>query len=146
MDAHLYFAYGSNMHAQQMRGRCADATPVEKAVLLGWQVRIGVEGVATIVEAPSEQSWGVLWSVSDADILALDRYEGVASGYYRRVVLTVEGPDGLVQAFVYIQEWTGDGPGRPGYLDTILLGARHFDLPESHVDHLASLGRREGIG
>lgn len=134
------------MHDQQMRGRCPEATPVGKAVLVGWQVRIGVEGVATIVEAPSERSWGVLWSVSDADILALDRYEGVASGYYRRVVFTAEGPDGPVQALVYIQGWTGDGPGRPGYLDTVLLGARHFDLPESHVGHLESLGRRHAVG
>lgn len=106
----------------------------------GWQVRIGVRGVATIVEVPGHQTWGVLWAVSPPDVRSLDRAEGVALNIYRPEQLTVHGPNGACTARTYIEDFAGDGAPRPGYLQLILDGARHFNLPASYCSMLAALG------
>jgi hypothetical protein len=136
----LYFAYGSNLNPGQMSVRCPGAQAMTIARLDDWQVRIGVRGVATIVEAPNCQTWGVLWVVGPSDVRSLDEAEGVAQNRYRPQQLTVQGPGGAFTARTYIEDFIGDGDPRPGYLQLILDGARHFDLPAPYCSLLAALG------
>jgi hypothetical protein len=136
----LYFAYGSNMNPGQMSVRCPSAQATAIARLDDWQVRIGVRGVATIVEVPNCQTWGVLWAVGPSDVRSLDVAEGVAQNRYRPEHLTVGGPEGAHTARVYIEDFIGDGDPRPGYLELILNGARHFNLPGPYCSLLAALG------
>ena len=49
-----YFAYGSNMDANQMSKRCPDAVMVATGMATGFRFRINTNGVATIV--PDEMS------------------------------------------------------------------------------------------
>ena len=39
MDKILYFAYGSNLNAAQMKQRCPDSEGISAAVLDGWQLK-----------------------------------------------------------------------------------------------------------
>jgi hypothetical protein len=73
-------------------------------------------------------------------VRSLDRVEGVASGLYRPATVDVRGPEGVCTSRTYIEEFEGDGRARPGYLRTMLDGARHFDLPTSYRARLAGLG------
>jgi hypothetical protein len=60
MSEDLYFAYGSNMEPERMQSRCPNAKAKGTALLADWEVRIGLRGVATIVESPGAEIWGVL--------------------------------------------------------------------------------------
>jgi hypothetical protein len=128
------------MNPEQMSVRCPGAQATTIARLDDWQVRIGVRGVATIVEAPNRQTWGVLWTVSPSDVRSLDLAEGVALHRYRPEHLTVHDPGGARTARTYIEDFLGDGDPRPGYLQLILDGARHFNLPGPYCSLLAALG------
>jgi AIG2-like family len=141
MTSGLYFAYGSNMDPTQMETRCPDARARGQASLADWEVHIGIRRVATIVKAPGSVTWGVLWALSPSDEQSLDHYEGVATGRYRREILTVQHLGNAHPALVYIEGFVDDGVPRPEYLQRIVDGARAFDLPEEYCAQLARLGR-----
>ena len=136
----LYFAYGSNMEPERMQSRCPGAKAEGTALLTDWEVRIGLRGVATIVESPDAETWGVLWAVTPSDVRSLDQVEGVARGLYSPASVDVRGPEDVCTARIYIEKFKGDGRPRPGYLQIVLDGARHFDLPTSYRARLAGLG------
>lgn len=101
----LYFAFGSNLHLPQMFRRCADCSPVEKAVLHDYRLTFRGNwrgaGVADVIPSPGDQVEGGLFRVSQEDLEALDRYEGYPT-LYDRFDIEVELADGqLVPAFVY---------------------------------------------
>jgi phage replication-related protein YjqB (UPF0714/DUF867 family) len=78
---------------------------------------------------------GVLWSLSDHDLVTLDSAEGVPARY-RRDRMTVHTADGPAPAWVYVDHRTEPGPPRPGYLEHIIDGALHHGLPARWVDFL----------
>lgn len=38
MKTYFYFAYGSNLNVEQMKGRCPDSIGISPAVLNGWKL------------------------------------------------------------------------------------------------------------
>lgn len=134
-----YFAYGSNMDAEQMARRCPEATALGVAILDGWDVAINDRGVATIVPDPAALVEGVLWRVTETCLRALDRYEGVASGLYRREQLALHGEGGLLEATVYVATSSEPGGPRAGYLESILAGAAAFGLSTGYRRRLEAL-------
>ncbi len=74
-----YFAYGSNLHREQMQERCPGSEPVAKAKLEGY--RLCFNRVADIVEDEGSMVWGAIYTVSQGDIKNLDRYEGYPNFY-----------------------------------------------------------------
>ena len=77
----LYFAYGSNLNRRQMFDRCPGATPVRSYELLGW--KLVFRRTADIVPAVGYSVLGALYSITQADEVRLDRYEGGHRGRYR---------------------------------------------------------------
>ena len=145
---HRYFAYGSNLEPVQMKRRCPSHRVVGRATLPGhrlvFPVRSGGDwggGVAGIepCDAPDATVHGVLFEVDDADLAALDRYEAVAEGMYRRERVTVHLEDGgATESWTYYATPDPTGPSPPSrrYLNAILAGARHHGLPGSYVETL----------
>ncbi|HJW69273.1 MAG TPA: gamma-glutamylcyclotransferase family protein, partial [Candidatus Binatia bacterium] len=93
-----YFAYGSNMQSETLRGR--RGVPFSRAVAVrvpGWRVvfdkpplfSVG-EAFANIVQETGADALGVAFEVSDDDLAQIERSEGVMLGNYRRVELAVE--------------------------------------------------------
>jgi hypothetical protein len=78
----LYFAYGSNLDAGQMRLRCPDARFVGRARLDDYRFcfpvwsRIRQSGLISVEAAIGERVWGVLYDMHDADLIRLDQREG----------------------------------------------------------------------
>ncbi|WP_286149891.1 poly-gamma-glutamate hydrolase family protein [Mycobacterium sp. ACS4331] len=132
---HRYFAYGSNLCAQQMAARCPDATDPTPAVLADHDWLINERGVATIEPFHGSQVHGIVWDISETDLAALDRAEGVPVRY-RRDRLTVQATTGPADAWVYIDHRVEPGPPRPGYLERIIDGARHHELPQRWIEFL----------
>lgn len=144
----LYFAYGSNMDPEQMDARCPGARLLGAARLDGWRLtfdrfseRRGGH-VADIVPAPCAATWGVLWDVTPAHLDALDRFEGVAIGAYRRFTVAVRaGGDAPLEAVAYgVCEPERPGPPSPAYLAHLVRGARAADLPVWYIRFLQGFG------
>ncbi|EKF22468.1 hypothetical protein C731_3541 [Mycolicibacterium hassiacum DSM 44199] len=135
MPRHAYFAYGSNLCVRQMARRCPGAVDPRPALLPHHDWLINQRGVATIEPFHGSQVYGVLWHVTDHDLAALDRAEGVPVRY-RRDRLTVLTPDGPAQAWVYIDHRVEPGPPRPGYLERVIDGAKHHGLPQRWIEFL----------
>jgi phage replication-related protein YjqB (UPF0714/DUF867 family)/gamma-glutamylcyclotransferase (GGCT)/AIG2-like uncharacterized protein YtfP len=134
-DRHMYFAYGSNLCAQQMAQRCPDAIDPRRATLADHDWLINERGVATVEPFTGSEVHGVVWQLSDRDLATLDSAEGVPVRY-RRDRLTVRTEDGPSAAWVYIDHRVEPGPPRPGYLERILDGAHHHGLPHRWIEFL----------
>lgn len=132
---HAYFAYGSNLCAQQMAKRCPDAGDPRRAVLPDHDWLINERGVATVEPFAGSQVHGVLWQLSDQDLTKLDSAEGVPVRY-RRDRLTVRTDDGPSPAWVYIDPRVTPGPPRPNYLPRVIDGAVQHGLPQRWIDYL----------
>ena len=145
-----YFAYGSNMDPEEMARVCPEGQFVTIGRLAGHRFdftrhserRDG--GVADIVEEADSEVWGVVYDVSETELEALDRKEGVAVGAYKRKqveILTLDDETVLVLTYSVVHK---EGPFAPTskYMGLIISGARHWSLPEQYVDSLArNLGR-----
>ena len=147
MAANPYFAYGSNMSSAQMAARCPGAVALGAARRPGYRLAFdkwsdGRGGlVADILVSPSDEVWGVLWEVNEAHVAALDRYEGVARGQYRRVVVEVETPTGgPAQAYAYVISEAGEeGATTASYRALLIEGAREHELPPEYVRFLEAV-------
>ena len=138
----IYFAYGSNMCPQQMAVRCPGGRAFGQAELRDWQFLINTRTYATVKASPGAATHGVLWSLTPGHIIALDDYEAVADGMYRKMSLIVQKVGDPVEALVYIDPVCEFGQPEPAYLRTILEGAAHFGLP---AEYIAGLARDWGV-
>lgn len=148
------FSYGSNLCPTQLGRRCPgwDGSGLV-ARLEGWRWRINKrrlgrppgEGAAGLEPEPGAHCWGVVQHHSPGDRATLDRCEGVAIGHYQhqRVLVTTSAGEHL-EALTYVPTpaWSATGL-RAGcdYAQTILRGARHWNLPDLWLDELESVLR-----
>ncbi len=129
----LYFAYGSNLHRAGMLSRCPAAVPLGRAALPGHALVF--RSWADVEPRPGVSVAGGLWRVTPACLAALDDYEDVEAGLYRRVILPVR-PEGAAEdaaAVLYRMAATHTASPEPGYLATIREGCRDFGLDEGPV-------------
>ncbi|MFZ5693724.1 MAG: gamma-glutamylcyclotransferase family protein [Pseudomonadota bacterium] len=133
----LYFAYGSNMSRAPMRKRCPTARPAGRAMLCGYRFVIMANGYASVVPAAGENVHGLLWKVGPRDLAALDAYEDVAGGLYRKVTLPVLKDGETVEALVYIGCEKREGRARADYMALVVAAAADCGLPEDYVARLA---------
>jgi gamma-glutamylcyclotransferase (GGCT)/AIG2-like uncharacterized protein YtfP len=133
----LYFAYGSNMDTAAMARRCPASRPLGLARLARHRFAILQAGYATVVRDPRSTVHGILYNLALADVAALDRYESIARGLYRKMiqpVLRKEG--GSLRALVYVGAGPSGGRPRPGYMEGVIAGARSAGLPDSYLAFL----------
>jgi gamma-glutamylcyclotransferase len=139
-----YFAYGSNMSRTQMGERCPAHGRGFRGRVTGYRLAFdryskgrGGGHVADIPADTASELWGVLWEVEARHIEALDGFEGVAKGVYKRIDVSIETEGGLVTAVAYqICEPADEGPPSRTYLDLLLEGAMEFQFPEEFTHFL----------
>jgi gamma-glutamylcyclotransferase (GGCT)/AIG2-like uncharacterized protein YtfP len=135
----LYFAYGANLDKAAMAQRCPGSRPLGPARLMNHRFFIMSEGFASVRRAPGSAVHGLLWDLALADIPALDRFEEVGRGLYRKLVQPVVKPAGTARALVYIGQSLDEGPPRPGYLEAVIAAARSVPLPDPYLRSLTAL-------
>ncbi len=141
-DAYLYFAYGSNMDEHQMAVRCPDSRVVGLSTLENMKFVLDSAGVATIIPQLGSRVSGVVWLVTKRDIKSLDRYEGVASGCYRKEFVSVTVNNQSCNALVYISNRDTTNAGcRSGYMDRIIAAAKQHRFSWKYVQELQSWNR-----
>nr|WP_102958979.1 gamma-glutamylcyclotransferase family protein [Mangrovicella endophytica] len=160
MADRLYFAYGSNLSKAHMAALCPGAEPVGAATLADY--RLVFRTFADIEPAAGCNVVGGLWRVTAACEAALDAYENLDGGLYRRIEILPQwlGPDAIPPAdgqpeaapavFAYRMNEAGYAVPANAYLAVIEAGYRDFGLPveplvaaaaASGVDAAASSGR-----
>lgn len=126
MLTQLCWAFGSNLSHRQMARRCPAARPVAPLTLPDAVLRF--RGVADVAYLKGAACPGGLWELTPADELALDEYEGVATGLYEKRYLRLV-VDGVPRcALYYLMTTTGIYPPTQAYLDGIVEGYRDFGL------------------
>jgi gamma-glutamylcyclotransferase (GGCT)/AIG2-like uncharacterized protein YtfP len=143
----LYFAYGSNMDAAAMAARCPRSRLIGRGRLSGYRMIIMQSGFVSVAPDRRMQVHGVLWNIAVGDVAALDRYEGVAHGFYAKQNLPIlREPAGAVRALTYVGARADIGAAPPGYFDAVIAAARAQALPGAYIDDLASLAANRQAG
>ena len=92
----LYFAYGSNIHLEQMAFRCPAAQPLMPVVLSGYELTFRGSGVATVIPKIDAVVPGLLWSITPECEKSLDRYEGYPHLYHKADVAVTDPETGKI--------------------------------------------------
>jgi gamma-glutamylcyclotransferase (GGCT)/AIG2-like uncharacterized protein YtfP len=126
------------MERAAMRTRCAAATPLGPAVLRGWRYVIA-QGYGSVAPASGVCVHGVLWRLTPRDLAALNAFESLDSGLYRRAMLTVEAGAQRVRALVYVGRQGGRSRPMPGYQERLVAAAQDWRLSPRYIAELARL-------
>jgi gamma-glutamylcyclotransferase len=115
------------------------------ARLAGWRLTFTRDspawggGVGHIEPDEAEEVWGVLWNTTEADMTALDEYEGIAGGAYVRDSVTVTHDGDKVEAIVYLAVPRGFKRPSKRYIAALVRGAEAHGLPAGYVERLRAL-------
>ena len=100
----LYAAYGSNLDPARMGERCPHSPLQTTGWLEGWRLTFGGEehgwdgALATIVQDPFEQVFVAVYDVTPEDEAALDGWESVDTGLFRKTKVRVSTLSGESRA------------------------------------------------
>ena len=135
MKNRYYLAYGSNLNVEQMQNRCPGAMILGTATLKGWSLVFkGSKTGAYLTIIPDEEGEVpvAVWKVTEQDELALDRYEGFPTFYYKKEMeVTYRGIKTAraktVTAFVYLMREDSEfGIPSNRYMRTCMQGYDAF--------------------
>jgi gamma-glutamylcyclotransferase (GGCT)/AIG2-like uncharacterized protein YtfP len=141
----LYAAYASNLHPDLMARRAPHSPLRGTGWLVGWRLTFGAESrgwdgaLATVVEDSDSQVFVALWEMADADVAALDDWEGVGMGLYRKVHLRVATLDGEQVAWLYVLDDYEGGLPSALYVGMIADAAEAAGAPDDYVEALRAL-------
>ena len=142
----LYFSYGSNMSLARLRSRAASARFHTIAALPAHRLRFHKTGRDGSAKCDAEhtgntadQVTGVVYEIADADKPALDRHEGLGSGYEDKHVEVVTDT-GTITAFTYFATHVDDSL-KPfhWYKQHVLIGARENHLPADYIARIEAV-------
>jgi hypothetical protein len=142
----LFFAYGANMEVAAMAVRCPRSKPLGVARLMRHRLTLMREGCLNVTRDAHSAVHGVLWDVALADVAALDRYEGVREGLYRKALQGVATDSGAKRALVYFGANDGPGVARKDYLQAVIAAAHHWRLPPSALAALDAFATKASEG
>jgi len=142
----LYFAYGSNLSIAQMKRRCPSSKFLRKAVLKGYRLSFyrysssWSGGVADVVKDHRENVWGLVYTLTRADLTKLDGYEGYPT-MYRRKLITVFGVNGQptknVWVYYIVNKGSKSAPSKQ-YIGIIKAAAHNYNFPRYYREMLKS--------
>jgi cation transport regulator ChaC len=141
----VVFAYGSNMCSGRFRDYgVSPEAPRVGALLSGYRLLFNKQssdgsGKANVEAREGQQVWGVLYSIPDADLLALDAGE---VGYHRVRLPVRRADNGGSQPWVYVATMPSkDAALRPytWYKRFLVEGARENSLPTEYIAELESI-------
>ena len=151
----LYFAYGSNLYAAQMKERCPSAKFVCRAKLPFHRLAFTLKsverecGVADVLYDKRREVWGVVYEIPENELKNLDKDESFRPGRpdeknkYTRENHYV-WPEGDLKRALLVCLYHGHpqlDPPLPSYdyKRLIIEGARHWDLPAEYIRELESI-------
>ncbi len=150
----LFFAYGANMHPEQIAARCLGAKCLGPAHLADHRLAffgtslVWDGALETVVPSPGRAVWGVLYALSHLDADSLDAWQDArfnGTGTYFHSPVTVTDASGAPrEALLYKKDMLG-APRKPSmeYLRHIARGAELRGLPPQYVAALRETPARK---
>lgn len=129
MKTNLYMAYGSNLSMEAMAHRCPRAVPYGTSRIR--DMKLVFRHVADVTDAPGLSVPVGVWKITPQCERALDGYEGVKGGLYRKIYVTLPGHGPVL---VYKMNDNGIMPPSRFYLDIIRQGYEDFGLDVTYLD------------
>ena len=154
MNKRYYIAYGSNLNVYQMRFRCPKARIIGTAIVPDYELLFkgSKTGSYLTIEPKKGSSVPVaVWETTGQDELALDRYEGYPTFYYKKeLTLPIKGiKTGKIRnRNVYLYIMHEDRPiGIPSkqYVRTCLEGYRDFGFDVKILKKAYLLSKEESL-
>lgn len=136
-----YFAYGSNMVFGQMRRLCGRRFEVVGVgILENFAFSPDKRGFANIQPHQGEKVYGILYTVDENCMLALDEFEGHPDIFARTEVEVGDMSGHSYKAWVYMEkpEFFGGDYIRAEYLNRLLHAAEANRLPQEWITFLKS--------
>ncbi len=140
----IYFAYGSNMDAEQMQSRCPDCRMIGTARLPNYTLaftrwsRAWNSGTADIIPQRGESVWGVLYDLTPNDLKRMDKIADYPNSYIRQDVSVYHGGEAL-PALTYVAIRSGVFyPSKP-YLEKMIQGAEALHLDAGYLAALKAI-------
>jgi len=137
-----YFAYCTLLDRHEMARFCPNATPGDTGHISGWRVEFAAydtdRGGCHLVSDPGHDIHGIVYDLSDEEMMGLDTISGVPQGFYRRIDVEVTTGDGrVIPAITYVIP-NPLGPFSPSeaYVRPILAGAHAINLPAAYIAEL----------
>ena len=143
----LYFAFGSNLDADQMAERCPGSRAAFRARLANHRIAFTYPsrrwggGAADVVPAPGNSVWGLVWELDDAQLAALDRYE---LGYERVGLVVLDAVDRSHRVTSYSVRTKGEHRPTRLYLDKMLTWGKRWQFPEDYLALLRGIATQDG--
>uniref|UniRef100_A0A1A7XTU1 Gamma-glutamyl cyclotransferase a n=1 Tax=Iconisemion striatum TaxID=60296 RepID=A0A1A7XTU1_9TELE len=145
----LYFAFGSNLLKERIQLANPMATFVSTGRLKDYKLDFGYwgenvqtnwhGGAATIKFSPGAEVWGVIWSLNNETLANLDNQEGVNTGMYTPLEVSVETNEGTVLCRTYQMNNFHAALPSPQYKKVVCLGAEQNKLPDEYVTSLKAI-------
>jgi gamma-glutamylcyclotransferase (GGCT)/AIG2-like uncharacterized protein YtfP len=129
VETKLYAAYGSNMNKAQMHQRCPGAVPVGKYMLK--DAKLVFRRVADSVHEIGSKMPIAVWRINAVHEAALDRFEGVSSGFYVKQWVTLDTGE---KALIYVMTRDGIAPPSKEYYATIKQGYADFGIKTKKLE------------
>jgi gamma-glutamylcyclotransferase (GGCT)/AIG2-like uncharacterized protein YtfP len=85
------------------------------------------------VESAHDEVEGVLFEISDSDEVSLDKFEGVANGFYEKAKLPVMMGNKKAEALVYLDPIVEEGATKEEYIHRINSGLADAMLSDDYV-------------
>ena len=127
----LYFAYGMNTNRSEMAQRCPGALSLGHARLVDRIFRFATH--ADVVKCKGSYVDGVLWTIDDFHLNALDRLEGYPYYYNRRSLRVAHNDRIVVAETYYMQPGNLDSLPSQGYFDLVVEGYNQHNIPLDQV-------------
>ena len=152
MQKRYYIAYGSNLNIRQMKFRCPTARIIGTSTLPDYELLFkgSKTGSYLTVEPKKGESVPVaVWETTEADEVALDRYEGFPTFYYKaEMELPIIGiRTGKVRkrkVYVYIMhEDRKLGLPSRSYIETCIDGYNDFGFDDEYLWNAVKASRKE---
>lgn len=136
------FLYADNLNLSQLKRRAPEHKFLFKAYLPDHTVhfcRFSSQwrcGLASITPSQGERVWGVVFELTDEDLKILDAFEGeVPEGAFRHLEATVVTEDDHKELVTtHAAAPIGKFRVKGHYLDFVIKGVKHWELPEECLD------------
>lgn len=136
----LCFSYGSNMSIARLQDRVPSARFVAVGTLQAHRLRfhkvsIDNSGKCDAEETgnPDDRVVGVVYEISDDEKLALDRKEGLGSGYDQKKVEVTTNQGNLTSFMYFATKVNSTLKPYLWYKQHVLVGARENGLPSEYI-------------
>ena len=141
-----YFAYGSNLKKERLSKRIGESSEIFNATLQDYRLTFAKgwkehkSGKADILPNQGSEVKGAVYSVTEDQLQSLDGHEGVGSGIYKRILITVliNGQSTPAETYVMVREIC---PAKPEgwYLGLILKGLRQHGYNQATINEVRNL-------